>query len=384
MITHDQSEKKNPKADIIRFMCLGESFVKHSIDVVYVTSNEKFRFEEGSYKGSKIFKIPFISSIPLIQLLWFYLFLIPVLVRIKRLGRFHIIFINSVPMVPYALIFKWFVRGRCIQFDLMGILSEEKFLGLPKNLWFTIVKKIFSSLEDLLWSQVDFITTINDQHRHILQNRIRRPIYVIRDGVFESLLKHPPGETKDPLHPSKVALIFIGQINHFRLDPLFKVLPDLITELPNLKLHVLGAGPQEERYKGMVKSLRLSEHVTFYGHVPYEEIVDYLAKADIAYTDDWSIIGFPMKLFDYMALGKAIVAEGTESIKELVTDQVNGLLYINEAELKGKILKLAKDTTLRGKLGKAAKGMMSEHTWEKRVETLKSIYQKFSIGTGMV
>jgi glycosyltransferase involved in cell wall biosynthesis len=317
-------------------------------------------------------------------LLCFYLFLISVLVRIKRYGRFHIIFINSVTMVPYALIFKLFARGRCIQFDLMGILSEEKFLKLPKKSWHTVVKKIFSSFEDLLWSQVDFITTINDQHKHILRNRIRRPIYVIRDGVFESFLKHPPVEMKYPLYPSTLVLIFIGQINHFRLDPLFKVLPDLITELPNLKLHVLGAGPQEERYKAIVKSLRLSEHVIFYGHVPYEEIADSLAKSDIAYTDDWSIIGFPMKLFDYMALGKAIVAEGTESIKELVTDQVNGLLYLNETELKEKILKLAKDTALRGKLGKAAKGMMSEHTWEKRVETLKDIYQKFSPGAGMV
>jgi glycosyltransferase involved in cell wall biosynthesis len=85
-----------------------------------------------------------------------------------------------------------------------------------------------------------------------------------------------------------------------------------------------------------------------------------------------------------MALGKAIVAEGTESIKEVLTDHVNGLLYTNEAELEEKILKLAKDTALRGKLGKAAKGMMSEHTWEKRVETLKGIYKKFNLGTEMV
>ena len=78
--------------------------------------------------------------------------------------------------------------------------------------------------------------------------------------------------------------------------------------------------------------------MTFYGHVPHEKIFDYIAKADIAYSDDWSVIGFPMKLFDYMALGKAIVAEGTESVKELVTDRVNGLLYTNESELKEEIL----------------------------------------------
>lgn len=384
MITHDHLGKECPRADLIRFKSLGEALRKRSIDLVYVASNERARFEEGFYKGSKIYKVPFISGVPMIQLLCFYLFLLPVLIRIKRHGRFHIIFINSVPMVPYALIFKWFARGRCIQFDLMGILSEEKFLKLPKNLWVGVMKKILSSLEDLLWSQVDFITTINDQHKQIIRNRIRRPVYVIRDGVFEFLLRHSAVEIKDRLHSLEVILIFVGQINHFRLDPLFKVLPDLIEQLPYLKLHVLGTGPQLERYKRMMKSLRLSEHVTFYGHVPYEKIFDYLAKSDIAYTDDWSIIGFPMKLFDYMALGKAIVAEGTESVKELVTDQVNGLLYSNEAELKEKILKLAKDTVLRGRLGKAARGMMDRHTWEERVETLMGIYQQFSLRMGTI
>lgn len=121
----------------------------------------------------------------------------------------------------------------------------------------------------------------------------------------------------------------------------------------------------------------MESRVTFYGHVPHEKIFDYITKADIAFSDDWSVIGFPMKLFDYMALGKAIVVEGTESVKELVTDRVNGLLYTNESELKEKILVLARDVSLRRKLGEAARRMMDQHTWEKRVEVLGEIYKQF-------
>lgn len=377
MITHDQIEKKFPKADLIRFKCLGEALAKRSIEVVYVSSNENIRFEESFYKGSKVYKIPFVTRIRMIQVFFFYIFLFPVLLRIRRHGRLHIIFINSIIMVPFALMLKRLGRGKCVQFDLMGILSEEKFLKLQKTLCVTVAKKIFSLLEDLLWSQVDFITTINDQHKHILQNRIGKPIYVIRDGVFESFLKNTLVKIKNPLNPSNVNLIFVGQINHFRLDTIFRVLPDLVKELSNLKLNILGLGPQEEYYKVKTKSLRLNENVTFYGYVPYEEIVNYLSEADIAYTDDWSIIGFPMKLFDYMAFGKAIVAENTESIKELVTEQINGLLYSNETELKEKILMLAKDSILRKKLGDTARGSMAQHTWEKRAEKLKNIYQQF-------
>jgi glycosyltransferase involved in cell wall biosynthesis len=377
MITHDQLEKQHPKADLIRFKCLGETLAKSSIEVVYVVTNGKARFEEGFYKGSKVYKIPFVTQMRMIQVVCFYLFLFPLLLQIRRHGKFHIIFVNSIFMVPFGLMFKWMSGNCCIQFDLMGILSEEKFLRLQKNLWFRITKKLFSSFENILLSRVDFITTINDQHRQILLKRTSRPVYVIRDGVFESILEQPAYLTKDSGNRSKMIIIFVGQVNHFRLDPLFKVLPELIAELPNFQLLVLGAGSQLARYKEIVKLLGLKEQVTFCGYVPHEKIFDYIASADIAYSDDWSVIGFPMKLYDYMALGKAIVAEGTESIRELLTDRVNGLLYRTDAEMKEQIMTLAKDAALRKSLGQTARRMMDQHTWEKRVEVLGLIYKQF-------
>jgi glycosyltransferase involved in cell wall biosynthesis len=377
MITYDQLEKRNPRADLIRFKSLGKTLAKRSIDVVYITSSEKRRYEEGAYEGSKVYKVPLFARSNIIQLFFFYIFLLPVLFRAKQGGGFDIIFVNSIFTVPVAWILKFLSRNARIQFDLMGILSEEKFIRRPKNFWYNTAKKALSSLEDFLWSHVDFVTTINDQHKNLLFQRIKKPIYVVRDGVFEAVWTNPPRVEKDPVQDSNIILIFTGQINYCRLDPLFKILPTLIAEVPRLQFQVLGEGPQLIRYKEMALNLGLEEHVAFLGHVPHEIIFDYIEKADIAYSDDWSINGFPMKLFDYMALGKAIVAEGTESVKELLTDQVNGLLYMNEAELKEKILKLAKDAALREKLGKAAKGMMDQHTWDKRVGELKLIYQQF-------
>ena len=376
MITHDQFEKKYPRADLIRFKCLGESLQKNSIEVVYVASNDRGRFEESFYKGSKVFKVPFVSRVRMIQILCFYLFLIPALLTVRKHRPFHIIFVNSVLSIPYACFFKWFCRNGHIQFDLMGILSEEKFLRRSKNLRTRTAKRMVSSIEDFLLSRVDFITTINDQHKRILLNRVRRPVYVVRDGVFNATLQRA-SVARDPIENGKILLIFVGQVSHFRLDPLFRLLPELVTLIPNLHVQVGGVGPQLERYRGMVESGGLAEYVTFLGHVPYENVFDTIAKADIAYSDDWSINGFPMKLFDYMALGKAIIAEGTESVKELLINQVNGLLYRTEAEMKEKIVALAKDVALRKRLGQTAREMMDLHTWEKRVEALGALYYQF-------
>jgi len=231
--------------------------------------------------------------------------------------------------------------------------------------------------ETLLLSRIDFITTINDRHKEIISTRIRKPVHVVRDGVFEDILKQTLCSRKVPHRASEVTLIFVGQINHNRLDPLFKILPAVVEEFPALQFQVLGQGPQRERYMSMVKASKLEKHVTFLGYVLHEHVFDFIAKADIAYSDDWSTNGFPMKLFDYMAMGKAIVAEGTESIKELLIDQANAFLYADEADLKEKILILAKDEELRKKLGNKAKEIMNHHTWEKRAQELISIYHNY-------
>jgi glycosyltransferase involved in cell wall biosynthesis len=299
------------------------------------------------------------------------------MIRARRSGRFDIIFLNSVLSLPSVLIFKWLSEYGFIHFDLMGILSEERFLGRSKNFWIGVAKKMLSAMENLLLSRVDFVTTINEKHKQILTNRIRRPVHVIRDGVHEEVLKQVPIWEKGQRSVSKILLIFVGQVSHFRLDSLLKVMPDILQEVPDLQLQVVGSGPHLARYMKMVKSLGLRDKVIFEGHVPHEKVFDYIKRADIAYSEDWSINGFPMKIFEYLALGKAIVAEGTESVKEVLIDQVNGLLYTNEAELKEKILTLAKDGLLRKKLGENAKKMMDHHTWEQRVNTLESIYYEY-------
>jgi len=378
MITHDQIERKNPRADLIRFSSLGESLSKASNEIVFITLNDKGRYEEGYYEGSKVYKIPLLSKIKGIQLICFCFFLLPVLFKAKRRGPFEIIFVNSILSVPSVVIFRWLVRHGVIQFDLMGILSEEMFLKKSKTIWTRTAQKILIFLEKLFLSRVDFITTINERHKQIIQSRVKRPVYVVRDGVREELLRQSLNFREREKDTGKIVIIFVGQLNHFRLDALLKAMPDLIVESAHLYLQILGSGPQLDRYRRMTSRLGLEGNVSFEGYVSHEEIFDYIARADIAYSDDWSVNGFPMKIFEYMAMGKPVIAEDTESIRELLIDRVNALLYRNEEELKMKILELARDEELRKKIGDYGKRMMKDHLWEMRAKALSSIYSKYT------
>jgi len=376
MIAHDQIEKNNPRADLIRFRSIGETLAKKTFDVIFITLNDKGKLEEGQYKGLKVYKIPLLSRVRMIQLIGFCILLLPVVFRARGGGKFDIVFFNSVLSVPGAAIFRWLSGYGILQFDLMGIVSEERFLKKSKAFWAKIAKRVISFIEDFLLKRIDFITTINEKHKQIILKRITKPIYVVRDGIFEAVLERPPVSTKETGNHSKIEIIFIGQINHFRLDLLFRIMPMLLLEFPNLQMKVLGSGPQLNHYMNMAGSMGFKKNIIFGGHVSHEEIFDHIGKADIAYTDDWSINGFPMKIFEYMAMGKPIVAEATEGIKELLEDNVNALLYENEEQLKEKILILARDEGVRREIGRRAKGMIFQHTWEKRAESLMRIYQK--------
>jgi glycosyltransferase involved in cell wall biosynthesis len=153
-------------------------------------------------------------------------------------------------------------------------------------------------------------------------------------------------------------------------------MPQLVSEFPSIHLQILGSGPQLERYRRMTDHLGLRNNVSFEGYISHEEIFDYIARADVAYSDDWSINGFPMKIFEYMAMGKPVIAEDTESVRELLMDHVNALLYKNEEELKMKILQLARDEELRKRIGDHGKRMMKDHLWEIRAKALNAIYSK--------
>ena len=87
----------------------------------------------------------------------------------------------------------------------------------------------------------------------------------------------------------------------------------------------------------------------------------------------------PMKVFEYMAIGKAIVLEDTEAACEVLTDGVNALLYKDEKDLLEKIMLLTKDKELRKRLGRNAMELvMTEHTWEKRGKEIINIYRNIN------
>jgi glycosyltransferase involved in cell wall biosynthesis len=144
-----------------------------------------------------------------------------------------------------------------------------------------------------------------------------------------------------------------------------------------LHLVVVGDGPAKADLKQMATHLGVADRVRFVGPIDRTEIPRYVAVFDIALQP--SAVGYasPLKLMEYMAMGKAIIAPDQPNIRELIDDPVTGLLVRGNdtAELAEAIVSLATNEELRHSLGRRAAREVCERglTWganAERVEVL--------------
>jgi glycosyltransferase involved in cell wall biosynthesis len=143
---------------------------------------------------------------------------------------------------------------------------------------------------------------------------------------------------------------------------------------------VLGDGGMRPGLEQMLDGIECRDHVSFPGAVPFAEVESYLAAGDILVSPhalppgkDVDFYWSPIKLFEYMAMGKAIVASRLGQMAEVLEDGVDALLVTagDEPALAKAILRLAEDAGLRTRLGQAARAkVLARYTWRHNVARL--------------
>jgi glycosyltransferase involved in cell wall biosynthesis len=143
--------------------------------------------------------------------------------------------------------------------------------------------------------------------------------------------------------------------------------------IPELSLLLVGDGRERSRIEELAHRMRLT-NVVFTGAVPYREMPRYLGAMDVVLLLDHGRGGFhysPLKLREYMACARAIVAPRVGEIPRLVKDGREAVLVPpgDAHALAVAIERLHRDPTLRIRLGAAARqGIMTDGTWRHQVE----------------
>jgi glycosyltransferase involved in cell wall biosynthesis len=149
--------------------------------------------------------------------------------------------------------------------------------------------------------------------------------------------------------------------------------------LPALRLLIVGDGPLRRAIERDLPRLGIEHISSLTGAVTASRIPEQLARMDVAVAPYPSLDGFyfsPLKLFEYMAARKAVIASAIGQVEEVIIDGVNGLLCPPgdvDALVKA-LIRVHDDANLRKRLGEEARRTVERHhTWDgtaRRILTL--------------
>jgi glycosyltransferase involved in cell wall biosynthesis len=172
--------------------------------------------------------------------------------------------------------------------------------------------------------------------------------FLVRQGVpEEKIIVMPNGIDPQKFHPGisgkavrskyrlegKRVIGFVGWLRPWhRLESLLDVLRDKRFESARLHLLLVGDGPAYSNLYDYAERYDLLSAVTFTGAVKRGDIPEYIAAMDIAVQPSAPEYACPMKIIEYMGMGKCIVAPDQPNIREIINANVNGYLF--ETEIK--------------------------------------------------
>lgn len=230
--------------------------------------------------------------------------------------------------------------------------------------------------EERAWRTADGYVTITQGLADDLASRFgaRQHLAVVPDGMRMS--QRPPASLPaDPV---------VGYAGHLYAWKGVDVLLRALALVPRAKGLIVGGHDKEPdlaRVNALANQLGIADRVTFTGLVEPAKVPDHLAKAMIlVLPNPASAISTrftsPLKLFEYMAAGRAIVASDLPSIREVVRDNEHALLAApgSPEALAAAIQKLIEDRALAEKLARAAYADAPKYTWGRRAEKLEALF----------
>ncbi len=175
---------------------------------------------------------------------------------------------------------------------------------------------------------------------------------------------HPPAEWRRRLgRPDRPTVGFIGT---FGLWHGVRVLPEIMARVAaardDVRWIIVGDGALFDEVRAEIERRGFAGLVELTGVVPRERAVELLAACDVCVSphvhnpDGTRFFGSPTKLFEYMGLGKPIVASDLEQIGEVIEHEHTGLLCPpGDADAAAQaVLRLLGDDALRERVGAAA------------------------------
>ncbi|WP_419729339.1 glycosyltransferase family 4 protein [Lichenicola sp.] len=154
-----------------------------------------------------------------------------------------------------------------------------------------------------------------------------------------------------------------------------------------LDLHVLvvGDGPASGSLLDHARRRGVADRLTITGVIAREDVAHYIAAFDIAVVPGVTPYASPLKLFEYLQLGRPIIAPDTANIREILTDGHDALLFdpVSPDSLYQRLQMLCEDPHLRARLSVSARQTIIRRslTWDENAKRISSLASRLVTGS---
>lgn len=250
--------------------------------------------------------------------------------------------------------------------------------------------RLTRAMETYAFKHVDAVTTICEGLRSDIVARgiPSNKVTVIPNAVdIEkfSLGGEPDQQLKTQLGLNDVRVLgFIGSFYAYEgLDLLLAAFPKILAQAPDVRILLVGGGPQEESLKRQAQALGIVDKVVFTGRVPHSEVNRYYDLVDVLVYPRHSMrlteLVTPLKPLEAMAQGRLFVASDVGGHRELIRDGETGVLFKAESQedLANKVLDLLIGSERWPAMKAAGRRFVeTERNWKVSVERYCDVYNR--------
>ncbi len=235
-------------------------------------------------------------------------------------------------------------------------------------------------LQGLCVRRVGLVVAITGHLAEQLRKRGARQVIIEHDGFRAERFADLPSQAaaRHALNlPAEAFIVgYVGRLHTMSMSKGVDVLIDAIAESGCPISLCLVGGPDE-----MAAQLRErwhahglpAAHFLYAGQVPPPRVPHYIAAFDVCalplpFTEHFAYYASPLKLFEYMCVGKPILASDLPAIAEVVQHEESALLCApdDRAAFSAALARLFEDEGLRARLGTAAKAKSAHYAWAAR------------------
>jgi glycosyltransferase involved in cell wall biosynthesis len=197
----------------------------------------------------------------------------------------------------------------------------------------------------------------------------------------ERILPVPNGIALELIRPSAVerddrapfTVFYVGYVSQLRgIDTLLQAFALLRRQVPAARLVLAGWAKHDDRawLDAEIERLGLKGSVQYLGELPSEQVWEQIQESDCCvhpFSADHLSYVYPVKVFEYLALERPVVASRLEGISAIIEDGKNGLLANpgDADDWARALITLASDVSLRKKLMRNARSSIERYSWRR-------------------